>query len=154
MNGAINDSHTLDEIGYLERMSPYERDAVLLVYVFNDIDYLTPVTDRSGWMQPGGIVHRMHPARLAFLNSYLFQELFVHARMARYAASDQPLPSQRAYADGDLLDRHLDDIERFVRIASRGEVPVWIVPFSFWAADLESHARLLEGLPARAGFRC
>ncbi|MCH8966818.1 MAG: SGNH/GDSL hydrolase family protein, partial [Planctomycetes bacterium] len=47
VNASRGDSHTLDEIEFLRRSLPYEPDVVILLYVFNDIDYLRPVTVRT-----------------------------------------------------------------------------------------------------------
>jgi hypothetical protein len=136
MSAALGDSDTLDEIEYLERMRPYERDAVLLVYVFNDAEYLVPEMSRTVLTEhPSGIFARIHPARVLFLNSYLFQEIFVRARMLSYSLSDEPTPAKSAYTDNAILDRHLDDLVRFVELASRGGVPVWIVPFDVAGGD-------------------
>ena len=130
ISAALGDSHTLDEIGYLQQMKSYERDAVLLLYVFNDVDYLAPVTPRTVLTErPSGVLDRLHPARLAFLNSYLFQELYVWWRLASYALTDELSPSELAYADDVILNRHLDDLAHFVELASEGGVPVWIAPF-------------------------
>lgn len=154
LSAAIPDSDTLDETGYLRRMEPYERDAVLLVYVFNDIDYLAPVTSRTVLTEhQTGLLGRLHPARLAFLNSYLFQELFVRWRLATYALSDEPTPSERAYADDAILDRHLDDLERFVELAARGNVPVWIAPLDVAASDGGRFAARYERFVRRATAR-
>jgi hypothetical protein len=154
MSAALGDSDTLDEIGYLERMEPYDRDAVLLVYVFNDIDYLAPVTSRTVLTEhQSGIAGRIHPARLAFLNSYLFQELFVRGRLASYAMSDDLTPSERAYADDAILDRHLGDLARFVERASRGGTPVWIAPFDVAARDGNRFADRYERFVSRAAAR-
>jgi hypothetical protein len=127
MSAALGDSDTLDEIEYLEQMGPYERDAVLLLYVFNDIDYLVPVTPRTLLTEhPTSILGRLHPARILFLNSYLFQEIFVRVRMAIYALNHQVIPSKSPYSDDAVLARHLDDLVRFVELASKDRLPVWI----------------------------
>jgi hypothetical protein len=130
MNAAIPDSDTLDEIEYLERTRLFKRDAVLLVYVFNDIDYLSTVTSRTILTEhQSGFFGRIHPARVLFLNSYLFQEIFVRARIASYALSDEPGLSNSPYAHDAILDRHLDDLTRFVEFASMDDIPLWIAPF-------------------------
>ena len=136
MTGALGHSHTLDELAYLERMQQHDHHAVLLLYVFNDIDYLAPVTPRSVVTeQPSSVLGRLHPARVLFLNLYLFQEIYVRTRMIGYALSNQPGPPVGVYANSELVQRHLLDLERFVELASRGDTPVWIVPFDIQARD-------------------
>jgi hypothetical protein len=151
VSAALVGSDTLDEIDHLEQMKPYERDAVLLVYVFNDVDYLVRV---SAWTvlaeHQSGIVGRIHPARLLFLNSYLFQEIFVRGRMAIYGMSDEFTPIENAYADEVVVDRHLDDLERFVELASSEMVPVWIAPFDVNASDGGHFAARYEHFRERA----
>ena len=60
-------------------------------------------------------------------------------RLVSYALADDLTPSQSAYDDAPVIDRHLGDLARFVDRASRGGVPVWIVPFDLNAG--------LEGPP-------
>jgi hypothetical protein len=151
VSAALGDSDTLDEIGFLEQMNPYERDAVLLLYVFNDVDYLAPVAARTVLTEhQSGIVGRLHPMRLLFLNSYLFQEVFVRGRMATYQMSDELSPSEKGYANEALVDRHFDDLERFVELASSEGVPVWIAPFDVKASDGGRFAARYEHFRERA----
>ncbi len=152
MSAALGDSDTIDEIEYLEQMRPYERDAVLLLYVFNDIDYLAPVTSRTILTEhQTSILGRLHPARILFLNFYLFQELFVRARMASYALSDEVNPPKSPYSDDAILERHLDDLTRFVELASKDGTPVWITPFDISGGEhfASRYARFQERALAR-----
>jgi hypothetical protein len=127
INAARRDTATTQHIEMLERMRDFEREIVVLLYVFNDIDYLSPVTPRSFLVGPGGFVQRYHPARLLFLNSFLYQELYVRFRKIRFSSGDQPARSP--YEDADLLNRHLDDIQRFVTNARSSGAKVLIVPY-------------------------
>ena len=46
INASRGDTHTRDHIRFLGQGMAYRPDVVLLLYVFNDIDYLHPVTPR------------------------------------------------------------------------------------------------------------
>ena len=48
MNASLGDTETLAHIQVLETMQTYHTDVILLLYAFNDIDYLVPVTPREG----------------------------------------------------------------------------------------------------------
>lgn len=133
LNASKGDSHTLDEIGYLERMSVYKPNFVMLLYVFNDIDYLAPVTRREGPFAAGrSFLYRFHPLWLVYKNSYLFQEIFVRLRMIYYRVhgDDRPDP----YADPLLLSRHMADVARFTDLAKQEGAVVRVVPFDLAVA--------------------
>ena len=135
VNASRGDSHTLDEIEFLRRSLPYEPDVVILLYVFNDIDYLRPVTVRTVLTEaPGSYRQRLHPMRLAFKNSYLFQEVYVRVRSLDLRQNE---PSQSTittpYADETLLAQHLNDLDRFVSVARQSGAIVGIVPFDLGA---------------------
>ncbi|MGH7162405.1 MAG: SGNH/GDSL hydrolase family protein, partial [Planctomycetota bacterium] len=126
MNASRGDSHTLDHVAMLESMARYRPDVVILLYVFNDIDYLVPVTPREN--APGGDAWaKLHPRRLLFVNSYLFQECYVRLRLLRYrrrdAGGDDP------YFDAAALDRHLDDVAEFAASAKGRGAVVRVAPF-------------------------
>ena len=75
INASRPDTHTLEHIEFLRRMLQFQPEIVVLVYVFNDIDYLHSVTSRGG--VAGSNFSLM---RVLFLTSYLLQELYVRLR--------------------------------------------------------------------------
>jgi len=98
---------------------------VVLLYVFNDIDYLSPVTRRSMLTDaPRTVWQTLHPLRLAYKNSFLFQELYVRARALLFPLSASGGP----YDDPGILRLHLRDLAEFVRLASDAGAVVGIVP--------------------------
>lgn len=126
INGSRPDSHTLQEIGMLDSALQFHPDVVVLLYVFNDIDYLHPVTERSVLTAaPRTAWERLHPVRVLFKNSHLFQQAYVRYRLLRRdrPAADQP------YADSAAVWSHLADLARFVAVARRAGAVVGIAPF-------------------------
>jgi hypothetical protein len=128
INAGQPDTHTLHHIQFLERMLEYRPDLVVLLYVFNDVDYLTPVTPRLGLLRKDGFLELLHPARLLFLNSYLFQGLFLRWRKIALGFGNRAQPPD-PYADKALMTRHLDDLQRFVRKGRDAGASLLIVPF-------------------------
>lgn len=127
-NASRPDTHTLQHIEFLRERLPIEPDLVVLEYHFNDLDYLLPVTARSSLTDaPGSLVGRLHPGRLLYSNSYLFQELFVRVRGVTVARRTTALASD-PYFDERVLAAHLDDLEDFVELAGSRGLPVRIVP--------------------------
>jgi hypothetical protein len=125
INAAVPDSHTLDEIARLDTALAFRPDAVILLYVFNDIDYLRRVVERSILTRaPRTPLDRLHPLRVLFRNSYLFQELYLRFRPLAEAHRWDPSP----YADSAIVTRHLLDLGRFVAKAASGGAVVGIVP--------------------------
>jgi hypothetical protein len=130
INASQGDLHTLQEIALLQRVLPCGPDVIVLVYVFNDIDYLRPVTERTVLTEaPRTLLQRLHPVRLLFENSYLFQELYVRVRLLGWRRAAQAGDLVDAYADSALLARHIDDLGRFVSLARQTGAVVGIVPF-------------------------
>lgn len=149
-------SHTRDHLEDLERGLALRPDLVVLLYVANDIDYLFGPAPRlavlEGW---GGVLGRFHPARIAFQNSYLVQE--VYARLRHYAfVKARRSPGPDPLSDPAIRSRHLADLDRFVtRVREQGAVPV-VIPYDIGVAALparlEWYQRLVEtfrdgGLP-------
>ena len=73
ITASFGGGNTLDEIQLLNRAVVYEPDLVLLIYVFNDMDYLLPKRPRDKTIFESAA--KFHPAMILFRNSYLFQEL-------------------------------------------------------------------------------
>ena len=126
LNMGRSDTHTLHHIEILSRSIKFHPDIVILLYVFNDIDYLVPVTPRSGPVGENGFFQRINPTRLLYLNSYFFQELYVRWRKILYSASSSSDPYN---VNDAILQTHISDLERFVRMARINSADVWIVPF-------------------------
>jgi hypothetical protein len=128
INAGRPDSHTLEHISILKRMLVHRPSIVILLYVFNDIDYLYPVTHRDEPAhEPQTILARLHPLRLFYQNSYLLQEVYVRLRLIYYRfLSNSELDS---YADSALVHTHLRDLTCFVSTASRTGAVVGVVPF-------------------------
>lgn len=118
LNASRGDTHTLDHIGFVQQMLRYEPDVVVLLYTFNDIDYLRPVTPRE-------TLGRLHPRRILVANSYLLQGIWVRVR-AILRRSDTT--SIEAYRDDALLTRHLEAVAQFVSEAGREGAVVGVVP--------------------------
>jgi hypothetical protein len=146
INASRPNSDTLDEIGYLNQMTKFKPDLVILIYIFNDIDYLIP-------HRPGLPLLRNRFVRLLWQNSYLFQEMFVRIRIVYYryrrvgpmaapvAASGELTDSEfAAYANPTLMARHLADIARFASIAQQSGARILVVPYDL-AVTLQGSAR-------------
>jgi hypothetical protein len=133
INASHPDRHTLEEIAILDSVLPFHPDVILLLYVFNDIDYLHAVTKRTGPVEAARtVIQRLHPVRILFKNSYLFQEMYVRFRLlfnaARYE-NEVGKAERDPYADTALVRRHLADLARFVAKGVDVDAVVGIVPF-------------------------
>ncbi len=122
INTGRPDTHTIQHIELLRETIALEPAAVVLLYVFNDIDYLVPVTPRDRVAEPGWSI-----SRSLFLNSYLFQELYVRAR--KVWLDRVPAQGSSAYGDSGLLAEHISDLGKFVAVAESIGSTVVIVPF-------------------------
>ncbi|HET6675356.1 MAG TPA: SGNH/GDSL hydrolase family protein [Nitrospiraceae bacterium] len=127
LNASLGDTDTLTHIRFLKAMQAYQPNVILLLYAFNDIDYLVPVTPREGPSEHmNGLLDRLSPVRLLFTNLFLFQELYVRLRALTYQLS----PAEGdPYNDDAILNKHFQDLTRFVLLASRSGATVAIVPF-------------------------
>lgn len=134
LNASRGDTHTLDHLEFLRHMLPFNPEIVILLYVFNDIDYLRSVTPRRGQSEtPQSVVERLHPVRVLFKNFFLFQEAYVRARLHFYSSqySDDP------YEDMGAMNVHMNDISRFVSIAGEAGASVAVVPFEIGVIENE-----------------
>jgi lysophospholipase L1-like esterase len=119
INASRPDSATPEHLLFLDAMSRYQPDVVVLLYVFNDIDYLSRVTPRAQW-------GRFTPVAILFRNSYLFQESYVRVRRWMGAAETATNP----YLDEQLLARHITDVSRFVANGQALGATVKVVPIA------------------------
>lgn len=111
-------------------MQAYQPDLVILLYVFNDIDYLKSVTPRKGLSEaPKSVLDRVDPVRILYKNSYLFQEAYVRLRLISYNLPSNNKGNSDPYKDRVMLTNHLSDVSRFVSIASQTGAIVAVVPF-------------------------
>lgn len=147
LNAGERDTHTLDHLDFLDRMLVFRPDVVVLLYVFNDIDYLDR-RPRSGLSEaPTSVWSRLRPSRVLFLNSYLFQEIYIRWRLVRlrFQRAEERGPEEAEdgsgaatalglYGDEELLTRHLADLARFVEAARAAGAGVRIVPFDIGTA--------------------
>jgi hypothetical protein len=122
MNMAHGETTTLDHIRYLKQALPYKPDIVLLLYAFNDMNYLFPIPPRREFYGFG-------PSAILYRNSYLFQEIFVRLHYMRYRYAPSVNGTFDPYRDDALLNRHFEDLAEFVTLARRGGASVWIIPF-------------------------
>jgi lysophospholipase L1-like esterase len=145
INVSRPDTHTRDHIKFLESALSYRPDVVILLYVFNDIDYLYPVTVRGGQSEsPRSFVERVHPIHIAYRNSYFFQELYVRARLLAYRPQNEKGVGYDPYADSAAMERHLGDISLFVSRAATAGAVVRVVPFDI-SAIADENVRLRYG---------
>jgi hypothetical protein len=128
IHSSRTDTHTLQHLALLADGLRYRPDLVVLLYYFNDIDYLRPMVQRTAVTEhPGTLLARLRPDRWIFVNSFAFQELYLRVRQLRLALA--PVPSADPYADPALVARHLRDLHRFVVQARGAGARVVIVPF-------------------------
>ena len=150
INAGRPDRNTLNEIATLDSTISYGPDVVILVYVFNDIDYLYPVTERTVLTEaPRNMLQRVHPVRLLFENSFLFQEAYVWVRKIRWSFP-QADSRNDPYADPRLVLEHLGDLARFVATAEHAGAVVGIVPFDPQVVDNPVARRRYESFVGRA----
>jgi hypothetical protein len=140
VNVAQPNTHTLQHIEFLQDAALLDPEVVVLLYVFNDANYLEPAR-QTVVDHPSTILGHFRPARLAFLNSYLFQEIYVRVRSI---VSTGPLKS--TFEDPALLDEHVADLERFVTIAQGMDATPILVPFEHRVLSVERFARWYESL--------
>ncbi len=126
LNASEPDTHTLDHIRFLERMLPYRPDVVVLLYVFNDIDYLDPAEGRRRLLGDDSFLSRLNPLRVLYENFYAFQYLFVWGRRVYYSLQKDAYPD--AYLDPKRLAQHLVDLARFRSIATQTGAVFELVP--------------------------
>ena len=118
--------NTLGEIQLLNRAVVYQPDLVLLIYVFNDMDYLFPKGPRNKTIFESAA--KFHPAMILFRNSYLFQKLYMYSKMVYWRLTRAEWGQE--YEDARLVSRHLEDVARFVAIGRQAGATVRVVPFS------------------------
>ena len=135
VNISKSDRHTLQQGELLQAGLRYHPDLVVLLYVFNDIDYLSashgtkPLTPRNVLSEaPRNLLERLHPLRLLYWNSYLAQGLYVRVRALSWRFTPYS-PSRDLYADSGALATHVRDLSLLVSEARDRGTVMAIVPF-------------------------
>lgn len=143
INYSRPDTHTLDHLNFLRSGLFYKPDLVMLLYVFNDVEYLSSVTPREGVSEgPTHWWERLQPLRVLFNNSFLFQEVYVRARLASYRFVRENDGGYDPYRDGSLIERHLEDVTKFVSLAADAGASVIVIPFDIAiAVDTQQRSR-------------
>lgn len=134
MTACRPDTHTLVHLDFMRQMLPYRPDLVILLYVFNDIDYLAMVTPREGQSErPRSLWEHVDPIRLLYRNLYLFQEMYIRARQldvsAWVFAQREKAQPQDPYWNQAFLAQHLQDVSKLVNLAAEAAAKMVIVPF-------------------------
>ncbi len=124
---------TLNEIEYLKRGLQYRPEFVVLVYVFNDMDYLVQRPPPHRYFPTSS---SYDPVRVLYRNSYSFQEVLRRIRLPYYDYIEQKLPNP--YDNPTLVAQHLEDVARFVALAAENGAIVQVVPFDVYVRVLES----------------
>lgn len=135
LNASRPGADTLDETGFLNQMVKYKPDIVVLIYIFNDIDYLIPP-------RPVNALWRNRFLRFCWSNSYLFQGLYLRLRTIFYrfghsfsgsslVSDDLTEAEFAAYNNPETMARHLTDLAHFAEIARGAGAKVLIAPFDF-----------------------
>jgi hypothetical protein len=128
MNASWPGTHTLRHTQYLQQMSKYNPDLVVLLYVFNDLEYLSDD-------EPLALANRQ-PARTVLANSYLANLAHERLRLAWYGIKGYRGPAfgygellANPYRQPEILRRHLEDVRAFVEMGRRHGSAVEVVPF-------------------------
>jgi hypothetical protein len=131
INASFGGGDTLDEIRLLKRALIFKPNMVLLIYVFNDMDYLLPKQPQQETIFQRNA--EFNPFMILFRNSYVFQELYMDWKLVywRFTAKD----FGQGYDHPNLLARHMKDVRRFVDIARQTGARVLVIPFSIRVVD-------------------
>lgn len=129
MNLGRPGTHTKDHAAVLTGALRYAPDLVVLLYSFDDIEYLAPVRRREVLAQPATTWQdRLHPIRLPYANSVLFQEAILELRTRRPALVGAGPTTVDPYRDPTLLAAHFEELHNFAQAAEERGVMTLIVP--------------------------
>jgi hypothetical protein len=129
MNLGRPGTHTKDHVAALPGALRYSPDLVVLLYSFDDIEYFAPVRRREVLAQPAMTWQdRLHPIRLPYVNSVLFQEAFLELRARRPALVGAAPLADDPYLDPALLAAHFEELQNFAQAAEEQGVMTLIVP--------------------------
>ncbi|MDP2645966.1 MAG: SGNH/GDSL hydrolase family protein [Desulfobacterales bacterium] len=141
INASRPDTHTLQHIDFLKQSLAHKPDIVILLYVFNDMDYIVPITQRSSYEK---LSSRFNVMGLLYRNFYLFQELFLRLRLAIYRTGGNAQNQKDPYDNRELLSRHFKDLCKFVQVARQAGSLVRVVPIDTSVIIDSSHRRRYE----------
>lgn len=145
MNAGRPYTHTLQQTEALDALLPYAPDLVLLLYCYNDIDYLRSSDLPSTALGDGGsFLSRFHPMRLAYLNSFLVQQIYLRVRHVYWSLAPADASPVSAYEEPTLVERHVADLLRLAEVARSKGADFAAVPFnpSFAQTGGDHRARL------------
>jgi len=158
INAGTLDSNTLDHIETLRRMLVFRPDYVLLLYSFNDINYLS----KPDYVPPRSIIgeirtplDRVHPLRLLVLNSHLAEQMSSRLRKGvyRYVCEDYTHPVIYPYEIEAVLEMHLKDLDRFFRLAGEAKAEAVLIPQEInaqhWVSYLTRYENFVRAAKAR-----
>jgi hypothetical protein len=107
----------------------FDPDVVLILYSFDDARYLAPSAGiRSPLEGVSGWRDRIDPLYVVFLNSVLFQEIYLRVAPWIAAPSRTAPPATDPYATPALLEEHLGDLRALVAAATDTGRVVAIIP--------------------------
>jgi len=145
ITAARSDTHTLDHLAFLNQTIDYKPDVIILEYVFNDIEYLAPVMIRDPMAErTPGMLSRLRLKRALFLNSLLYQQIYIRMRHLAHNAGEMQMEKIGPYEDVPVLQRHMKDLRRLADMAGASGAIFALVPFDLSVAILESSRRRYE----------
>jgi hypothetical protein len=145
INASRGDTHTLHHIDLLKRSLPFDPDFIILLYVFNDIDYLSPVSPRGLYDK---LNSRFNLVGVLYQNFYVFQEIIVRFRLLGYSFGVREGNKFDPYQDSALMSRHLQDVLKFVELGERNGAIVRVVPFDIDPAKKARYRSFTEAADA------
>ncbi|MBI4501321.1 MAG: hypothetical protein HY700_09190 [Gemmatimonadetes bacterium] len=129
---------TRQQVDLVRGLPPVHPDVAVILYRFNDIAYLSPGTERPVVTEEArGLLDPVNPGRLLFRNSFLSQEAYVRAR--RLWLEVRKPHVRNSPADRAVVERHLRDLCRLVRLASDDHTVVAVVPLDIGTAFSRAH---------------
>jgi len=144
------DLDTRQETELVKSVPAIHPDIALVLYVFNDIEYLAPMTERKTITEAAGTLSaRLNPGRIIFQNSFLAQELYVRARHARIYLSGGT-PGADIYADSALVAKHLRDVCTLMRTAAGSAKIQALVPLDLAPIVSPAYQRRMETFTRQA----
>jgi GDSL-like lipase/acylhydrolase family protein len=125
-NAGVPDRDSVHELRMLDELLWLDPDLVLLAYVFNDIEHVLR-TPRPPIFDPPSYLARFNLQRLLMLNSHLFDQLLLRYRLMTGKSARDPMLD--AYADPELLRKHLDVLVEIKERANAAGAAFHLVPF-------------------------
>ena len=125
-NAGLPATHSGDHLKNLKSLLWLKPDLVLLMYVFNDIEHVSPPPPDPVFA-PISRIGRFSPRRLLMLNSHLFDQLLL--RYQAYASSSGTDHFLDAYRDPDSLKQHLDVLVQMQQMTEAAGIVFRLVPF-------------------------